>query len=113
MTTLRSVSGLGTLRSGQTAASPRTVDANAFGELSDAPSPAPGEVIGWDVNGALANISPAMFSAKYTTGTLPAPGASLLGISVALQDPGDPYYVLICVGNSSGGYEWVGIAQSS
>ncbi len=49
----------------------------------------------------------------YTTTIEPTASASYAGKVIIVKDPGQPSIVKVCVQNSAGGYEWVGIAQSS
>lgn len=53
----------------------------------------------------------ARVSQFYTS--LPSPSSELRGLLVGVQTPGQPCTVWICLPNSAGGYEWVGIASST
>jgi hypothetical protein len=57
-----------TLRSGQPVGA-SLVDSRAFGDLSDAPTPAIGSYLGWDGSGVLANIAPHSTSVPSYGGT--------------------------------------------
>ena len=111
MTTLRSISGNGVLVAAQSSVSPRMIDANAFGELSDAPNPEPGHLIGWDDDGLLANIGHVL--GVYTSVTIPEPVAGSVGMRIIVKDTDEPSYYAVCLENSEGGFEWVTLAQSS
>ena len=48
-----------------------------------------------------------------TVSSDPAATADMVGHSIIVKVPGQPATVKVCVPNSSGGYEWVGVALSS